>query len=103
MLIYNTTFHVTGERERSHFLNFMYEVYLPQSKACEYLTNHRFVSLITSLGDDVSGFALMADVRNVADLKRWKQEKEERLLTLLSQQFGEKVLTFSTVMKVMDI
>lgn len=103
MLIYNTTFHVTGERTQSLFLDFMRDVYIPKTKVSSYLRNTRFVSLITGLGDNVSGYALMSEVENIADLKHWKKEKEEELLSLLYQRLGEGVLTFSTAMKIMDL
>ena len=103
MLIYNTTFHVSGgEREYGLFLDFMHEIYMPGAAASPYLKNTRFVNLITNLGDGVSGYALMSDVENIADLKRWKKETEEALHSLLYKRFGESVLTFSTAMKVMQ-
>ena len=99
MLIYNTTFHVDGERLLSQFLTFMRDEYMPKATAKGYLQHPRFVRLLTDIGDNLTGYALMCDVEDVVKLKKWKQEIGHDLETLVHKQFGEKVLMFSTTMK----
>ena len=82
MLIYNTTFHVEGENNLSPFLTYMRDVYVPAAIRDGLLQNPRFVRLLTEVGDNLFGYALMCEVE-----------------ANFHQQFGEKVLMFSTSMK----
>lgn len=99
MLIYNTTFHVDGERTLSPFLTYMRDEYYPHVTEGGLMRNPRFVRLLTDIGDDLTGYALMCEVDDVVALKKWKQETGRKLEEKLHERFGEKVLTFSTTMK----
>lgn len=99
MLIYNTTFHVDGERYLSAFLTYMRDVYFPAVTARGYLRNPRFVRLLTDIGDNLIGYALMAETDDVQTLKRWKLEIGRTLESSFHDHFGEKILMFSTSMK----
>ena len=103
MLIYNTTFHVDGEHQLSAFLTYMRDVYYPGVTRGGYLQNPRFVRLLTEIGDNLIGYALMCEVEDVKTLKKWKLEVGRELESGFHQQFGEKILTFSTSMKVVDL
>jgi hypothetical protein len=99
MLIYNTTFHVEGENNLSPFLTYMRDVYVPAAIRDGLLQNPRFVRLLTEVGDNLFGYALMCEVEDVKILKKWKLETGRTLESNFHQQFGEKVLMFSTSMK----
>lgn len=99
MLIYNTTFHVDGEHQLSPFLTYMRDEYLPAALRKGYLRNPRFVRLLTDIGDNLLGYALMCEVDDVVALKRWKNEVGHDLESAFHQKFGEKILMFSTTMK----
>ena len=99
MLIYNTTFHVDGERIVGHFITYMRDIYFPAVTARGYLKNPRFVHLLTNIGEGLTGYALMCDVEDIHDLKRWREEIGHTLESNLYDRFGQKVLTFSTTMK----
>ena len=99
MLLYNTTFHVDGEHLLSPFLTYMRDEYMPHVTEKGYLRNPRFVRLLTDIGDNLTGYALMCEVDDVVALKKWKQEVGNDLDTHFHNRFGEKVLTFSTTMK----
>ncbi len=99
MLIYNTTFHVDGERLLGPFLTYMRDVYLPAAIEKDYLRNPRFVHLLADVGDNLFGYALMCEVEDVKVLKKWKLEIGHTLESNFHQQFGEKILMFSTAMK----
>ncbi len=99
MLIYNTTFHVEGEELLSPFLTYMRDVYLPVVLRNGHLRNPRFVRLLTDVGDNLIGYALMCEVDDVQALKKWKLETGHTLESSFHQQFGEKILMFSTSMK----
>jgi len=103
MLIYNTSFHVTGESLVSKFLQYMRDEYLPRVLAGGRLRNPRFVRLLTPVGDDVFAYSLMVETATVAELKAWKQADGDRLAADFSARFGERVLMFSTTMRVVDL
>lgn len=103
MLIYNTSFHVDGEREVSKFLSYMRDVYLPAVTARGYLTNPRFVRLLTDVGDGILGYCLMCDCQDVKTLKQWKIEIGDTLMSSFHDHFGERILTFSSTMKDIEL
>lgn len=100
MLIYNTSFHVDGEALIGPFLTYMRDYYLPAATARGYLRNPRLMRLLTDVGEGLFGYALMCECDSAADLKRWKQEIEDVLLSSFRDRFGERILTFSTTMTV---
>ena len=102
MLIYNTSFHVDGEALIGPFRTYIRDIYLPKMTERGYIKNPRFVSLLTDIGDGIQGFAIMFEVENVVILKKWKKEIGDNLLSDLHKTFGERVLTFSTSMKVVE-
>lgn len=103
MLIYNTSFHVSGERTLQKFLTYMRDTYLPAIKQGGYMQHVRFVRLLTDIGDDLIGYCVMADVADVIALKKWRHEVGDPALTAFHQEFGESVLTFSSTMKEVEL
>lgn len=99
MLIYNTSFHVSGERTLQHFLTYMRDIYIPAIQQGGHLQHLRFVRLMTDIGDDLIGYCVMADVADVQVLKKWKHEVEPKAASDFHREFGESVLTFSSTMK----
>ena len=99
MLIYNTTFHVDGERYLSAFLTYMRDVYYPAVTARGYLKNPRFVRLLADVGEGLIGYALMCEVDDIKVLKKWKNEIGHTLESNFFDHFGENILMFSTAMK----
>lgn len=99
MLIYNTTFHVEGEHLLPPFLTYMRDVYRPAVTQRGYVKSTRFVRLLTDIGDNLIGYALMFDIDDVQVLKKWKLEVGRELEANFHKQFGEKILCFSTTMK----
>ena len=100
MLVYNTTFHVE-EAQLQPFLCFVKDVYFPAVTDGDFLTHPRLVRLLGDVGEGLMGYAIMADCAGgAADIKRWRQATGDALLARLQQQFGTRVLTFSTAMTV---
>ena len=99
MLIYNTTFHVDGERLLGQFLTYMRDIYYPAVTARGYLHNPRFVRLLADVGEGLIGYALMCEVEDVVTLKKWKNEIGRTLESNFHDHFGESILMFSTAMK----
>jgi hypothetical protein len=103
MLIYNTSFHISGERLVPKFLQFMNDVYLPRMQASGEMSNLRFVRLLTNIGEDMFAYALMADTPSAVTLKAWKKTTGDQLEAEFSAHFGEQVLMFSTVMRTVEL
>lgn len=103
MLIYNTSFHVDTERELSHFLTYMRDTYLPAIQEESLLQNVRFVRLLTDIGDNLIGYCVMADVRDLQVMKKWKLEVGRKADENFHKEFGDKILTFSTTMKDVEL
>ena len=100
MLIYNTTFHVE-EAVIQKFLCFVKDEYFPTVTEGGYMTHPRLVHLLGDVGENLMGYAVMADCAGeAADLKKWRKETGDRLIAKLQEQFGTTVLSFSTAMKV---
>jgi len=102
MLIYNTTFHVDGERYIGQFLTYMRDVYCPAIRAVDELKNPRLVRLLADVGENLIGYAMMFEVEDLQVLKSWKTGPGRELEADFYKTFGEKILTFSTSMKVVD-
>ena len=100
MLIYNTSFHVDGEALIGPFRTYIRDIFLPKIVERGYASNPRFVSLLTDIGDGIQGFAVMFEVDNVVILKKWRKEIGDPLMDDFHKTFGDRVLTFSTTMKV---
>lgn len=103
MLIYNTSFHVEGDALIGPFRTYMRDIYLPKLIERGYVKNPRFVSLLTDIGEGMQGFSLMCEVENVVVLKKWKKEIGDELMMNFHNTFGERILTFSTSMKVIEL
>lgn len=102
MLIYNTSFHVESTAIIAPFRTYMRDVFLPKITERGYAKNPRFVSLLTDIGEGMQGFAVMFEVEDVVKLKKWHKEIGSQLLADFHRVFGERILTFSTSMKVVD-
>ena len=99
MLIYNTTFHVDGDRYLSAFLTYMRDIYYPAVTGKGYLKNPRLVRLLADVGEGLIGYALMCEVDDIQTLKKWKNEIGRTLESNFYDHFGQKILMFSTAMQ----
>lgn len=99
MLIYNTSFHITGEALVARYLQFMREEYIPRALDGGLLVQPRFMRILTAVGDDVFAYSLMLEAADAAALKVWRQTVGTPLERAVAARFGESVLMFSTVMK----
>lgn len=84
------------------FLSYMRDVYYPKATE-KYIKSARFVRLLADVGEGLIGYALMCEVEDVKTLKQWKQEIGWNLESSFHDQFGEKILMFSTAMKDVEL
>lgn len=99
MIIYNTTFHIDGERHVARFLAYLRDSYYPAVTSHDAVRNPRIIRIVTSVGEDTFAYALMFEAESIRDLKRWKSEVGQKAEADLHAHFGQKVLAFSTLMK----
>lgn len=103
MLIYNTSFHVDSEHELSKFLSYMRDTYLPAIAQDGLMQNIRFVRLLTDIGDNLIGYSVMGEFADLQKLKKWTLSIGRPADAAFHREFGEKVLTFSTTMKDVEL
>lgn len=103
MLIYNTSFHVDSEHELSKFLTYMRDTYLPAIAQDGLMQNIRFVRLLTDIGDNLIGYSVMGEFADLQKLKKWTLDVGRPANAAFHREFGEKVLTFSTTMKDVEL
>ena len=103
MLIYNTSFHVDTEKDLSRFLTYMRDTYLPAIRQGGHMQHIRFVHLLTDIGDNLIGYSVMGEFEDLQAIKKWKLEVGRAADASFHQEFGEKVLTFSTTMKEVEL
>ncbi len=98
MLLYNTSFQVTGEKTTGLFLSYMQSTFYPAISAGGRVSNVRFHRVLTHTEADIFVYTLMFDIEGLRELKAWKEEVEAGALKGLKKEFGENVLTFSSTM-----
>ncbi|MDR2475765.1 MAG: DUF4286 family protein [Bacteroidales bacterium] len=99
MFIYNTTFFVDNDLIDT-FLDYMKINYVPDMKTSEILPNpHLFKLLDTS--DNLSGcsFSLQFSATDCPTLNNWLEERGNRLLSNLTEDFNQRILFFSTLLE----
>lgn len=101
--IYNTSFHVDTEKDLSRFLTYMRDTYLPAIAQGEYMQHIRFVHLLTDIGDNLIGYSVMGEFSDLQKLKKWTLEVGRPADADFHREFGDKVLTFSTTMKEVEL
>ena len=103
MLIYNTSFHVDTEKDLSRFLTYMRDTYLPAIKQGGHIQHIRFVHLLTDIGDNLIGYSVMGEFTDLQAMKKWKLEVGRKADENFHKEFGDKILTFSTTMKDVEL
>jgi len=98
MLIYNTTFHIEGPKNSNEFVNYVRKEFYPQLTPNNHGIKARFVKLVTDMGNNMNGFALMIEADSLSSLKKWKQEIGDSLMEKLRGAFNFEILSFSTTM-----
>lgn len=83
------------------FLTYMKETYLPTVTTHPNVKGHRFVRLLTDVGEGLIGYSLMCDIEDVKQMKEWNNTCLAPALDAFHREFGETILPFSTSMKVL--
>jgi hypothetical protein len=100
MIIYNTTFQVDDD-VHSNFLIWMKECYIPEVQQHGTLTSPRLTRILSHHADGTS-YALQWEVPSTAMLHAWHTQLGERLNSEMQRIFKDKVVSFPTLMEVVE-
>lgn len=101
MLIYNTTYNVTNKSYASWII-WLKETHVPFMQKSGDFFEPQITKLIYSENQDAASYAVQFKVKDIETLNKWKDWYEELLNNEIKKTFGEEVLTFSTVMEVIE-
>ncbi len=101
MLIYNTTFHV-DDSVVNDYISYMKSFYIPEAQENGFLLFSCFARIQSQYEDSGVSFSLQFKVKNSDTLIYWQQNMGMELTGKLNGKFGNKVLSFSTVLEEID-
>lgn len=101
MIIYNTTYHVDLDVEEN-FIIWIKEVYIPSVLEHDVLHNPRFHKILSHTQPGQTNYALQWEVESPGALHKWHMEHAGFPATELTKIFEEKVLSFDTLMRVVE-
>lgn len=96
MYILNTTFAVEDSVVEP-WSQFVMQQILPELKSLEFC-NIKLYEILSGENDEMHSLALHCEHKSLDAITLWLKEGEKRMKKNLAQQFGERVLIFSTVM-----
>ncbi len=102
MIIYNTTFHVSDEVERT-FLDYIRLQYVPMAIADGTMNNPVLTRVMGSTHDGGTSYALQLQAESVKALQKWCLGTGKTLSARISTHFGNSVVGFTTMMDVLDL
>ena len=102
MFIYNTTFLVTDRRFNPWF-KWLKEEHIPNMLNSGYFLKPQIAKVLTAESDQ-EGMSVSVQfiVNDLENLQNWIDNNEIRLQNDLSLRFGTEVLSFSTILELMD-
>lgn len=96
MYILNTTFAVE-DSALEPWSKLLSETLIPELQGLEFC-NIKLYEILSSDNEEMHSLALHCEHKNLDAISLWLKEGEKRMKKNLAQQFGERVLIFSTVM-----
>ena len=101
IMILNTTYLVGNEIEQ-RFLNWLRSTYVPEALETNLVFDARLMKVLTSEEEGVS-YSLQFSSKNVHDLNSFKKVFFSQKELAIREQFGERVLYFSTILKLCEL
>lgn len=103
MHIHNTTF-VCADRDLPALLGLLRSKVIPRLNTPEHVADLRLSRVVSALpgADEAESIALQFEFDKAADVAAWKKKHLPGALALVSDEFGDKVLMFSTLMQKLD-
>lgn len=103
MIIYNITFHIEKDIV-PECLNFLKSIYIPLATQSGFMHSpclHRV--LPHSEEEEGCSFAVQFRVKNIDTLNYWIEREGQAISRQLIQQFGSKVIGFTTVLEEIEL
>ncbi|NLV52629.1 MAG: DUF4286 family protein [Bacteroidales bacterium] len=101
MLIFNTTFHAEME-ESKNLIIYLQEKYIPEAQKSGVMRNARMSRIISNQEDGTESFCVQFEVEEMAQLHKWYTSEGTKLNNEMSKLYNKKVISFPTVMEVME-
>jgi len=99
MLVYNITFAIADDLEPEEWLSFIKQQYLNPAVETRFFRGYNVLGLLRAdHGDAGSTFACQLLTDSMAKIERFEKEEKDRLDAVLNRKFGEKCLSFITVL-----
>ncbi len=99
MFIYNITFAISDELAVKEWLAFIKEDYLDLAVKTQLFREYKVLGLLRAEhGDAGTTFACQLETDTMAKITQFESEEKAKLDTMLKQKFGEKCLSFVTIL-----
>jgi hypothetical protein len=99
MFIYNITFAIADDLDVEEWLAFIKQRYLNAAVETRFFREYNVLGLLRAdHGDAGSTFACQLHTDTMQKIERFESEEKGRLDALLQEKFGEKCLSFTTVL-----
>lgn len=97
MILYNTTYYIRPDLEAS-FIRWWTDYMTPAIEKSDVVSNPRLLKILSNPDPQVKAFALHVEAGDQAAVELWEKRAAD-VNSLLTNEFGENVLWFSTVME----
>mgnify|MGYP006136736749 CR=1 FL=1 len=99
MIVYNITFAIADDLDPEEWLSFIKQQYLNPAVETGYFREYNVLGLLRAdHGDAGSTFACQLHTDSIAKIEVFEKEEKNRLDTMLNKKFGERCLSFITVL-----
>jgi hypothetical protein len=99
MFVYNITFAIADDLDVEEWLAFVKQRYLNAAIETRFFRDYQVLGLLRAdHGDAGTTFACQLYTDAMDKIERFEQEEKDRLDALLTQKFGQKCLSFITVL-----
>lgn len=102
MVLLNTTFYIHHSIQE-HFIRFLKDTYLPSALGVAGISTPVLTRLLLEPQDGMDGFALQLSADSCDIAAAWHDGESTQLRQNLINEFGEKVLFFTTYMEVIPL
>ena len=99
MFVYNITFAISEDLNVREWVEFVKKEYLDLAIKSQYFREYKVLGLLRAEhGDAGTTFACQLQTDTMAKITKFESEEKEKLDQVLKQKFGEKCLSFVTVL-----
>lgn len=100
MYIFNLTF-LVAESSADKWLTWVKSTHIPFMLSSNLLSNPQLVKVLNNQGQDGTSYSVQFHAATMSDLEDWNQRYAHELQQQCTDNFGEEVLFFSTVLELM--